>query len=126
MSLLLSLMVSYVDPFYARMAEEACLEDMYKQEFMGTNDLVVSVRARYKTFVDAMSLLPGERIIVVDVEVAPSADGLCRLYCLSWNCIYPAKVLCWSSRVTQLPGCSYLRFLHEGEDQIRCVGEGGY
>jgi hypothetical protein len=122
-SLLLSLIVSYVDPFYARMAEEVCMSNPYGEGFAGTEDTAVRATARYETFVDDILLLPDERIVVVDVEVTPSVDGLCRLYCLSWNCIYSAKVLCWATRTNQLAGCSYLRLLHEGEDRTRCVNE---
>jgi hypothetical protein len=121
-SLFLSLIVGFVDPVYAFMAEEACLYDPYGEGFDGTNDIAVEATARYETFIhmhdgeEIPKLGPGERIVVVDVEVRGTFDGLCRLHCTSLRCIYAVEVLCgqW--------GCSSQHLLHEGEDRTRCIG----
>lgn len=140
LGLLLSVLIGYVDPFYARMAEEDCLYDPYGEGFDGTNDRAVNATARYETFVhmhdgvEIPKLGPGERIVVVDVEVWGAPDGLCRQHCTSWHCVYSVEVLCWgwfSGHYSQdengnwyeiPPGCSYQHLLHEGEDRTRCIG----
>lgn len=129
-SLLLPVLLSYVEPFYARMAEEACLYVTSYGEggFDGTEDISVKATARYETFVhmhdgeEIPKLAPGERIVVVDVEVWGTAIGLCRQHCTSWHCIYAVEVLCWPGDWYDPPGCSSQHLLHEGEDRTRCIG----
>lgn len=140
MLLVLTLIIGYVNPFYAHMAEENCMSDSYGEGFDGTEDIPVRATARYQTFVhmhdgvEIPKLAPGERIVVVDLEVVGTPDGLCRQYCTSRRCIYAVEVLCWgwdsgswnrdeSGNWYEIPpGCSYQHILQESEDQTRCIG----
>lgn len=127
-ALLATLIAGFVDPFYAKLAEDSCLAEL---PFAGTEDYPIGAHARYETFVHTDNGVPDEklgvdeRIVVVDVEVIGTSNGLCRLHCAWWHCVYPTEVICWRAAWDRPAGCSSQHILverGEAENRTSCAG----